>query len=275
MSATPAGSERKAGETSRNLDDLEVGEDDENDRRARRRSFRCAFHVVSCRLRELFGIARASRRRSASGQGPAPPLARTYLIVQKIRLLSAFHHDLRRSAGLSKKRQRIDTKRHDLEYWDRGRRRTDAAHRRHGRGLRDPAGARANGHVACRALAGVETPKNDFHQVHCSRSNRAHCAVEQRLLSPAQAATYLGLGSRFAVYRLIATGELAALHLANKLRLDVDDLDAMIERAKVERPRQGRPRTNRAPLREVPKQLAPPTRRRRPVTARVIAPLPS
>jgi excisionase family DNA binding protein len=44
--------------------------------------------------------------------------------------------------------------------------------------------------------------------------------VERRLLSPEQVAEYLGLGSRFAVYRLVASGHLPALRIANKLRID-------------------------------------------------------
>ncbi len=49
---------------------------------------------------------------------------------------------------------------------------------------------------------------------------------EQRLLSPEQAAIYLGLRSRGAVYRLVASGQLPALRLANKLQPDLRDLDA-------------------------------------------------
>jgi excisionase family DNA binding protein len=80
---------------------------------------------------------------------------------------------------------------------------------------------------------------------------------EQRLLSPEQAAAYLGLRSRFAVYRLVSRGQLPALRLANKLRLDLRDLDSMIETAKAD-PRQAA----RGPIgpttpRSVPRQLAP------------------
>lgn len=96
--------------------------------------------------------------------------------------------------------------------------------------------------------------------------------LEQRLLSPEQAAAYLGLGSRFAVYRLVASGELLALRLANKLRVDLRDLDSMIENAKVggmlSRVRPGGPRVSRP----VPRQLAPGRVRRRPVTVPVTAP---
>lgn len=56
--------------------------------------------------------------------------------------------------------------------------------------------------------------------------------VEPRLLSPDDAATYLGLGSRWAVYRLITRGELRPIRLARKLRLDRRDLDALIDAAK-------------------------------------------
>ncbi len=60
----------------------------------------------------------------------------------------------------------------------------------------------------------------------------ARALTEPRLLSPDQAARYLGLGSRWAIYRLIARGELPAIRLARKLRLDRADLDALIDRAK-------------------------------------------
>ena len=53
--------------------------------------------------------------------------------------------------------------------------------------------------------------------------------VEQRLLSPDQAATYLGLSSRWAIRRLIVNGELRAVRIAGKLRLDREDLDRFIE----------------------------------------------
>ena len=56
-----------------------------------------------------------------------------------------------------------------------------------------------------------------------------------RLLSSDAAASYLGLGSRWAIYRLIASGELEALKIAGKLRLDRLDLDDFIERAKATR----------------------------------------
>ena len=49
---------------------------------------------------------------------------------------------------------------------------------------------------------------------------------ERRLLSPEQAAAYLGPRSRFVVYRLVAGGQLPALRLANKLRPNLRDLDA-------------------------------------------------
>lgn len=95
---------------------------------------------------------------------------------------------------------------------------------------------------------------------------------EQRLLSPEQAAVYLGLRSRFAVYRLVTSGQLPALRLANKLRLDVRDLDAIIESAKAAGPRPAA----RGPIgpttkRSIPRQLAPLRRRRDSVTRRVTA----
>ena len=52
--------------------------------------------------------------------------------------------------------------------------------------------------------------------------------IQPRLLSPDAAAAYLGLGSRWAIYRLISTGQLAAIKLASKVRIDVVDLDDLI-----------------------------------------------
>jgi excisionase family DNA binding protein len=94
-----------------------------------------------------------------------------------------------------------------------------------------------------------------------------------RLLSPVEAAAYLGLPSRFAVYRLVSSGRLPAVRLANKIRLDLCDLDALIEAAKggtavLERPTVSGPRGGRL---SVPRQLAPLRRRRRSVTAPVTA----
>jgi excisionase family DNA binding protein len=93
----------------------------------------------------------------------------------------------------------------------------------------------------------------------------------RRLLSPEEAAAYLGLGSRFAIYRLVSSGQLRAVRLANKLRLDLRDLDGTIEQAKggasldVHRPGGlHRPRI-------VPSQLAPLRHRKKSVTAPVTA----
>ena len=78
-----------------------------------------------------------------------------------------------------------------------------------------------------------------------------------RLLAPDQAAVYLGLGSRWAIYRLVAAGALPAVKLAGKLRLDRIDLDQLIQEKKrpasaiLPAPSQltDRPRTSLAPLR--------------------------
>jgi excisionase family DNA binding protein len=95
--------------------------------------------------------------------------------------------------------------------------------------------------------------------------------TRRRLLSPTEAAAYLGLGSRFAIYRLIASGRLPAVRLANKVRLDLRDLDATIDQAKRE---DARPKVSpaRGPVRPraVPRELTP-LRRRRSVTAPVTA----
>ena len=81
-----------------------------------------------------------------------------------------------------------------------------------------------------------------------------------RLLAPEAAATYLGLGSRYAIYRLISSGELPAVRLAGKWRLDVHDLDALIEMRKE--------KASVAPARSATR---PPTGRRRSFTE--LAPL--
>lgn len=97
-------------------------------------------------------------------------------------------------------------------------------------------------------------------------------SLEQRLLSPEQAAAYLGLRSRFAVYRLVASGQLPALRLANKLRIDLHDVDSMIETAKaggVSRPTDP---SGRRVSRPVPRQLAPRRVRQRAVTVSVTVP---
>jgi excisionase family DNA binding protein len=89
----------------------------------------------------------------------------------------------------------------------------------------------------------------------------------RRLLSPVEAADYLGLASRFAIYRLVSSGQLPAVRLANKLRIDLRDLDGAIEQAKGGVPgpdafRSGGLRRSRI----VPRQLAPLRRPKKSVT---------
>ncbi len=95
---------------------------------------------------------------------------------------------------------------------------------------------------------------------------------DRRLLSPTEAAVYLGLRSRFAIYRLVSSGRLPAVRLANKVRLDLQDLDAAIELAKGEAtwPEVARSKSSIGP-REVPRQLAPVRRRKKSVTPPVTA----
>ena len=87
--------------------------------------------------------------------------------------------------------------------------------------------------------------------------------MERRLLSPDEVAVYLGLGSRFAVYRLISSGQLPAVRLAGKIRIDLCDLDAMIENAKTVAPARMPSAGRRIVSRGVPMQLAPLKRRDR------------
>jgi len=61
-----------------------------------------------------------------------------------------------------------------------------------------------------------------------SRAQVAVGPLPQRLLSPQEAARYLGLGSRWAVRRLVVNGELPVVKLAGKWRLDREDLDRLI-----------------------------------------------
>jgi excisionase family DNA binding protein len=97
--------------------------------------------------------------------------------------------------------------------------------------------------------------------------------ASRRLLSPTEAAAYLGLQSRFAIYRLVTSGVLPAVRLANKIRLDLRDLDAAIEEAKSGGMRR-KVSVARGPIRPraVPRELAPLRRRRKSVTASVTAP---
>ena len=94
--------------------------------------------------------------------------------------------------------------------------------------------------------------------------------LERRLLAPEDAARYLGLSSRFAVYRLVSSGRVPAVRLGSRLRLDLHDLDRVIDEAKNARPSAPRPSAGRRlALRQVPQDLAP--RRRGRVTAPVTA----
>ena len=87
--------------------------------------------------------------------------------------------------------------------------------------------------------------------------------MERRLLSADEVAVYLGLGSRFAVYRLISNGQLPALRLAGKIRVDLRDLDTMIENTKTVVPPRMQTSGRRIVSRGVPMQLAPLKRRER------------
>ena len=62
---------------------------------------------------------------------------------------------------------------------------------------------------------------------------RAQDPAARRLLSLDEAARYLGLGSRWAVRRLVVSGALPVVRIAGKWRLDVEDLDKLIFTLKV------------------------------------------
>jgi excisionase family DNA binding protein len=90
-------------------------------------------------------------------------------------------------------------------------------------------------------------------------------------MSPEQTAAYLGLRSRFAVYRLVSSGQLPALRLANKLRVDLRDLERLIEKAKADGVRASPRSVVGAAVVTVPLSLAPREHGRRSVTRRVTA----
>jgi excisionase family DNA binding protein len=128
--------------------------------------------------------------------------------------------------------------------------------------------ASAGAVVAC--ATSLKTGDPDSRNPH--RTITKARALVQRLLSPVQVAAYLGLRDRFAVYRLVASGRLPALRLANKLRVDLRDLDAMIENAKAGgTPRPTHP-TDRRVSRPVRQRLAPRPVRHRAVTMSVTVP---
>lgn len=88
-------------------------------------------------------------------------------------------------------------------------------------------------------------------------------AMERRPLSVEEVAVYLGLGSRFAVYHLISSGQLATVRLGRRIRVDLRDLDAMIENAKTVVPPRSPALGRRVAVRGVPTRLAPLKRRER------------
>ena len=89
--------------------------------------------------------------------------------------------------------------------------------------------------------------------------------VQPRLLSPDQAAIYLGLGSRWAVRRLMVNGDLQVVRLAGKLRFDREDLDCLIATRKSATddrgPMRGSSQTRRRVTTTAPDRLAPLRRR--------------
>jgi excisionase family DNA binding protein len=123
----------------------------------------------------------------------------------------------------------------------------------------------------CHALEAQLEPNRLASGVGASQTRAAKpSAVGPRLLSPEEAARYLGLGSKWAVRRLAASGAFPVLVVAGKCRYDRDDLDAFIERAKSAPPAPRRPVTAHGGLTAVPARLAPRPSRRR-VTVEVTA----
>ncbi len=97
------------------------------------------------------------------------------------------------------------------------------------------------------------------------RLPRAEANALRRLLSPDEAAKYLGLGSRWAVRRLVVNGVLPVVRIAGKWRLDVEDLDGLISKLKSVEPKPtalGSADHDEVRLRALPAaQLAPLARR--------------
>src|SRR5260370_10468969 len=85
---------------------------------------------------------------------------------------------------------------------------------------------------ATRSSARSENPRQGVSNVDGMRRAPEFGLYDQRLMTPTQAASYLGLGSRWSIYRLVGAGELPALKLAGKLRLDRVDLDQLIQAKK-------------------------------------------
>jgi excisionase family DNA binding protein len=109
---------------------------------------------------------------------------------------------------------------------------------------------------AARSSARPENPRPGASGVDGMRKAPEFGVQDRRLMTPTQAASYLGLGSRWSIYRLIGAGELPALKLAGKLRLDRVDLDRLIQEKKRlvatispgPSEMRNRPRTSLAPL---------------------------
>lgn len=79
---------------------------------------------------------------------------------------------------------------------------------------------------------------------------------EPKLLNPTDAAKYLGLGSRWAIYRLVHRGELRAARILGKIRIDRDDLEALVADRKdaiAPTARSGRPGATSIPNRLTPR----------------------
>ena len=87
--------------------------------------------------------------------------------------------------------------------------------------------------------------------------------MNARLLSPAHAAVYLSLSSRWAIYRLVNSGDLPSVRLAGKLRVDRLDLDRLIDARKRSVAHERSPSCSRPARRLTPRtDLAPRARRR-------------
>ncbi len=89
--------------------------------------------------------------------------------------------------------------------------------------------------------------------------------IAQRLISLQEAASFLGLGSRWAVRRLVVSGQIPVVKLAGKWRLDLTDLERFITDHKTEAgcyaPGPG-PWTTRARARPRQPDAHPPRKRR-------------
>jgi excisionase family DNA binding protein len=83
-------------------------------------------------------------------------------------------------------------------------------------------------HAPCARRLDVGKPRSLKDGAGAPTLHRAKDLAARRLLSPDEAARYLGLGSRWAIRRLVVSGDLPLVRVAGKWRFDLADLDRLI-----------------------------------------------